>query len=126
MPDFENEFGICPYILPQVVICGIHKVAEFTPRDVVGVSWDELRLNAFLEEFPSVAMVLPFLLSHSPPPCGGITFQIGLSKFHGRMSSNLGGMNIVFHFRKLSIHNLLVADTIEVPGFGLLKSHILR
>jgi hypothetical protein len=42
------------------------------------------------------------------------------------MSLNLGGMNIVFHFRKPNIHNLSVADTIEVPGFGRLKSRILR
>jgi hypothetical protein len=37
-------------------------------------------------------MVLPLLLSHCPPPCGDIAFQIGLNKLHGGMSSNLGGM----------------------------------
>jgi hypothetical protein len=37
-------------------------------------------------------MVLPFLLSHCPPPNGGIAFQVGLGKLHGRMSSDLGGM----------------------------------
>jgi hypothetical protein len=70
-------------------------------------------------------MVLPFLLSYSPLPCGGIALQIGLGKLHGRMSPNLSGMNIVFHFRKPNIHNLSVADTIEVPRFGQLKSRIL-
>jgi hypothetical protein len=118
VPDLKHEFGVCPHVLPQVVICGIHKVAEFTPRDVIEVPWNELKLNAFLKEFPSVAMVLPFLLSHSLPPCGGITLQIRSGKLHSRMSSNLGSMNIVFHFHKPSIHNLLVADTIEIPGFG--------
>jgi hypothetical protein len=26
-------------------------------------------------------MVLPLLLSHRPPPCGGIAFQVGLGKY---------------------------------------------
>jgi hypothetical protein len=37
------------------------------------------------------------------------------------MSSNLGGMYVVIHLRKPSIHNLAVAGTIEVPGLGRLK-----
>jgi hypothetical protein len=71
----------------------------------------------------SVAMVLPFLLSHRPPPHGSVTLQVGLGKFHGRVSPNLGNMNVVFHFRKPSIHNLLIANPIEVPR---LKSHSFR
>ncbi len=70
-------------------------------------------------------MVFPFLLSHYLPPCGNITFQIGLGKLHGRMSSNLSGMYIILHFDKPNIHNLLVASTMDVPGFGQLKSRIL-
>jgi hypothetical protein len=27
-------------------------------------------------------MVLPLLLFHRPPPCGGIAFQVGLGKLH--------------------------------------------
>jgi hypothetical protein len=42
------------------------------------------------------------------------------------MLSNIGGMQIILHFGKLSIHNLLVAGTIEVPEFGRLKSRILE
>jgi hypothetical protein len=49
------------------------KVEEFALQDVVGISWNKLGLNAFLKEFPSVAMVLPLLLSHYPPPCGRLT-----------------------------------------------------
>jgi hypothetical protein len=41
------------------------------------------------------------------------------------MLSNLGGMQIILHFYKLSIHNLSVVGTIEVPGFGWLKPRIL-
>jgi hypothetical protein len=37
-------------------------------------------------------MVLPFLLSDCLPPCGGITFQVGLGELHSRMPSNLGIM----------------------------------
>ncbi len=90
--DLKHEFGISPHILPQIFICGIHKVMEFAPQDVVEVPRDKFGLNAILEELPSVAMVLPFLLSHCPPPNGGIAFQVGLGKLHGRMSSDLGGM----------------------------------
>jgi hypothetical protein len=78
--------------LLQIFICGIYKVSEFAPRDIVGIPWNKLRLKAFLEELPSVAMVLPLLLSHYPSPFGGIAFQIGLSKLHAGMSSDLGGM----------------------------------
>jgi hypothetical protein len=92
MPDFEHEFGVCPHILPQVIVCGIHKVAKFAPRDVVKILWDEFGLDALFKEFPSVAMVLPFFLSHNPPPCGGITLQVGLGKLHGQMSPNLSDM----------------------------------
>jgi hypothetical protein len=92
-----------------------HKVTEFAPQDVVRVPWDKFGFNAVLEELPNVAMVLPLLLSHCPPPCGGIAFQIGLGKLHGRMSSNLGGMYIILHLNKPNIHNLLVMNTIKVP-----------
>ncbi len=70
-------------------------------------------------------MVLPLLLSHRPPPCGGIAFQVGLNKLHGGMLANLGGMYIVFHFRKLNIHNFSVSGTIEVPRLGRLKPFTL-
>jgi hypothetical protein len=125
VPDFEHEFGVSFHILPQIFICGIHKVMKFAPREIVRVPWDKFGLNAFLEEFPSVAMVLPFLLSHCPPPCGGIVFQVGLGKLHGRVPSNLGDMQIILHFCKPRIHNLSVAGTIKIPGFGWLEPHIL-
>jgi hypothetical protein len=105
VPNLKHEFGINPHILPQIFICGIHKVSEFAPRDVVRIPWNKLRLNAFFKELPSIAMVLPLLLSHCPPPCGGIAFQIGLGKLHGGMLSNLGDMYVIVHFRKPSIHN---------------------
>ncbi len=92
VPDLKHEFGISPHILPQILICGIHKVTEFAPRDVVGIPWDKFGFNTILEELLSVAMVLPLLLSHCPPACGGIAFQVGLVKLHDRMSSNLGDM----------------------------------
>jgi hypothetical protein len=47
-----------------------------------------------------------------------------LGKLHGRMPSNLGGMQIILHFCKLSIHNLSIAGTIEVPGLSRLKLNI--
>jgi len=90
--DFKHEFEISLHILPQVVICGIHKVAEFVPRDVVEIPWNEFELDAFLKEFPSVTMVLPLFLSQCPPPCGGVAFQVRLGKLHSRMPSNLGTM----------------------------------
>jgi hypothetical protein len=83
MPDVKHEFEICPHILSQVVVCGIHKVAEFAPRDVVGILQNKMKLATFLKEFPSVAMVLPLLLSYYPPPCEGITLQVGLGKLQG-------------------------------------------
>jgi hypothetical protein len=43
----------------------------------------------------------------------------------GGMSSNLGGMYIILHFRKPSIHNFAVSGTIEVPGLGRLKPFTL-
>jgi len=92
VPDLKHEFGISPHILSQVVICGIHKVVEFTPGDVVGIPWNKLGFNMFLKKFPNVTMVLPFLLFHCLPPCGNIAFQIGLGKLHGQMLSNLGDM----------------------------------
>jgi hypothetical protein len=125
VPDLQHEFGISPHILPQVFIRGIHKVTEFAPRNVVGVSQDELRLNAILEKLPSITMVLPLFLSHRPSPCGGIAFQVGLGKLHGGIPSNLGGMYIIVHFRKPSIHNLAVAGTIKVPGFCRLEPFTL-
>jgi hypothetical protein len=48
-----------------------------------------------------------------------------LGKFHGGIPSNLGGMQVVVHLRKLSIHNLAVAGTIEIPGLGRLKPFTL-
>jgi hypothetical protein len=111
--------------LLQVFICGIHKVTKFAPRDVVEVPWDKFGLHTVLEELPNITMVLPFLLSHYPPPCGGIAFQVGLGKLHGLVLSNLGGMQIILHFCKPSIHNLSVTSTIEVPGFGWLELCIL-
>jgi hypothetical protein len=111
--------------LQRILIRGIHKVTEFTPRDVIEISQDEFRLNVVLEKLPRVAMVLPLLLSHRPPPCGGIAFQVGLGKLHGGMSAHLGGMYIVIHLRKPRIHNLAIAGTIEVPGLGRLKPFTL-
>jgi hypothetical protein len=92
VPDLEHEFGVSLHILPQIFICGIHKVTKFAPGDVVEVPWNKFGLNAFLEELPSVTMVFPFLLSHCLPPCGGIAFQVRLGKLHGQVPSNLGGM----------------------------------
>ncbi len=107
----------------QVVIVYIHKVTEFAPQNVVGVLWNEFRLNTFLKEFPCVAMGLPFLLPHHLPPCGSIALQIRLGKFHGQMSTNLGGMKVIFHFHKPSIHNLLIPGPIKSPGLSRLKLH---
>ncbi len=92
VPDLKHEFGISPHILPQVLVCGIHKVKKFAPRDVVGISQDKFSLHVVLEKLLSVAMAFPFLLSHCPPPCGGIAFQVGLGQLHGGMPSDLGGM----------------------------------
>jgi len=102
-----------------------HKVPELAPRDVVGVPWNKLRFKAFLRELPCVAMVFTVLLSHCPPPCGGIALQVRLSKLHGGMPSNFGGMYIVLHLRKPSIHNFSVSGTIEIPGLGRLKPFTL-
>jgi hypothetical protein len=124
VPNLKHEFGISPHILPQVFICGIQKVTKFAARDVIGVPWDIFGLNAMLEELPSVAMVLFLLLSHCPPPCGDIAFQVRLGKLHGRMLSNLGGMYVILHFRKPSIHNLSVVGTFEVLGLVRLISQI--
>jgi len=41
------------------------------------------------------------------------------------MPSNLGGMQIILHLRKPSIHNLSVTGTIEVPGLGRLEPFTL-
>jgi len=125
VPDLKHEFGVSLHILPQILICGIHKVTEFAPRNVIGVSRDEFRFNAILEKLPRIAMVLALLLSHRPPPCGGIAFQVGLSKLHSGMPAHLGGMQVVVHLRKPSIHNLAVAGTIEVPRLGRLKPFTL-
>jgi hypothetical protein len=54
--------------------------------------------------------------THCPPPCGGIAFQIGLSKLHDRVPSNLGGMQIILHFCKPSIHNLRLREPSKFPG----------
>jgi hypothetical protein len=124
VPDLKHEFGIGLHILAQIVICSIHKVTEFAPRDVVEILWDELRFDAFFEKFPRVAMVLPFLLPHCPPPCGGIAFQVRLGKLHNQVLPNFGGMNVVFHFRKPSIHNLSVIGPIEVPRLSGLETRI--
>jgi hypothetical protein len=83
VPDLKHEFGISPHMLLQVIICGIHKVVEFAPRDVIEIPWNKFRLDMFFKEFPSVAMALPFLLFHYPPPRGDIAFQVELGKFHG-------------------------------------------
>ncbi len=90
--DLQHEFGISLHILPQVIICDIHKVTEFAPRDVIRIPWNKLSFNVFLKKYLSVTMVFPLLLFHCPPPCGDIAFQIGLGKLHGRVPSNLGGM----------------------------------
>jgi hypothetical protein len=68
-------------------------------------------------------MVLPFLLPHRPPPCGGIALQIRLGKFHCRMFLNFSDMNVVFHICKLSIYNLPVSDPIEVSRLCGLEAH---
>jgi hypothetical protein len=83
VPDLQHEFGISLHILPQVIICGIHKVAEFAPRDVIKIPWNKLGFDPFLKKLSSVTMVLPLLLSHCPPPCSGIAFQVKLGKFLG-------------------------------------------
>ncbi len=123
MSNFKHEFGVCLHILVQVVIFYVHKVTEFTPWDVVKIIWNEFWLNAFFEKFPCVAMGLPFLLPHYPPPCGGIALQIGLGKFHGWMSPNLGGMKVILHLCKPNIHNLSILDPIKIPRFRKLESH---
>jgi hypothetical protein len=119
--DVKHEFQISPHILPQVFICGIHKVTELAPQDVVEIPWNKFRLEMFFKELSSVAMVLPLLLPHGSPPCGGITLQVGLGKLHGRMPSHFGGMYIILHLGKPSIHNLSVTDTIKIPRLGRLK-----
>jgi hypothetical protein len=124
VPDLKHEFEISPHILLQVVICGIHKVTEFAPQNVVEVLWNEFRFNAFPKELSSVTMVLPLLLFQCPPPCGGIAFQVRLGKLHSWMSSNLNDMYIILHFSKPSIHNLSVMSTIKVPKLGWLISRI--
>jgi hypothetical protein len=53
------------------------------------------------------------------------SMQSLLYKLHGRMPSNLGGMYVILHFGKSSIHNLSVMGTIEVPGLGRLISQVL-
>ncbi len=64
VPDLKHELGVSPHILPQIFICGIHKVMKFAPRDVIGILWDKFGFDAFVEELPSVTMDFPFLLSH--------------------------------------------------------------
>jgi hypothetical protein len=49
-----------------------------------------------------------------------------LGKLHGRVSFNLGSMQIIFHLCKPSIHNLSVVGTIEVPRFGWLEPYIFQ
>jgi hypothetical protein len=61
VPDLQHEFGINLHILPQVIICGIYKVAEFAPQYVIGIFWNKLGFNVFFKKFPCVTMVLPFL-----------------------------------------------------------------
>jgi hypothetical protein len=46
-----------------------------------------------------------------------------LGKFHDRVPTNLGGMEVIFHFRKPSIHNLSVPGPIKVPGLSGLELH---
>jgi hypothetical protein len=99
---------------------GVH---QFTPQNVVEILGNEFQLNTLLEEFPCVAMGFPFLLPHHPPPCGGIALQIELGKFHNRMLTNLGGMKVIFHFRKPSIHNLSILGPIKVPRLSGLELH---
>jgi len=70
-------------------------------------------------------MVFALLLSHRSPPCGNIAFYVGLSKLHGGMPSNFGGMYIILHLHKPNIHNFSVSGTIEVPGLGRLKPFTL-
>jgi hypothetical protein len=48
-----------------------------------------------------------------------------LGKLHGGISSNLGGMQVVVHLRKPSIHNLAIAGTIKVPELGRLEPFTL-
>ncbi len=71
-------------------------------------------------------MVLPFVLPHHLPPCGGIAFQIELGKFNNRMFPNIGGMNVIFHIHKPNIHNLSVSNPIKVPGLNVLEAHTFR
>jgi hypothetical protein len=123
--NLKHEFEISLHILPQILICGIHKVTKFAPRNVVEIPRNKFGSNAILEELPNVTMALPLLLSHCPPPCGDIAFQVQLGKLHGRMSSNFGGMYIILHLHKPNIHNLSVVGTIEVLGLGRLISRIL-
>ncbi len=78
--NLKHEFKISPRILPQVLICAIHKVTELAPRDVVEIPWNKLQFKAFIKELPNVAMVLPLLLFHHPPPCGGIMTHSQLFK----------------------------------------------
>jgi len=77
----------------------------------------------FFEKFPCVAMGFCFLLPYCPLPCGGIALQIRLGKFHGKMPTNLGGMKVIFHFRKPNIHNLSIPGPIKSPGLSELELH---
>jgi hypothetical protein len=71
-------------------------------------------------------MGFPFFLPHCPPPCGSIALQIKLGKFHEQVLPNLGGMKVILHFHKLSIHNLSILDPIKNPKFSKLESRTFR
>ncbi len=126
MSNFKHKFGVRLHILAQVVICCVHKVTKFASWDVIKILWNEFQFDAFFEEFPSIAMVLPFLLPHHPPPCGSIAFQIRMGKFHGRVSPNFGGMKVVFHFCKPNIYNLQISDPVKIPWLSMLESYTFR
>jgi hypothetical protein len=68
-------------------------------------------------------MGLPFLLPHRPPPCGSIALQIGMGKFHDRVSPNFGGMKVVLHFCKPIIYNLSILDPIKIPWLSRLEPY---
>ncbi len=71
-------------------------------------------------------MGLPFLLPHYPSQCGSIALQIGLGKFHSRVSPNFGGMKVIFFFCKPNIYNLLISDHVKIPKHSRLESYTFR
>ncbi len=109
---------------PGFLALGPHPCNAFTLTPGFPFSWPITLQPLYLGHEPK-ARVATFLLFHCPPPCGGIAFQVGLGKLHGRVSSNLGGMQIILHFRKPSIHKFSVTGTIEISRFGWFEPRIL-